>query len=218
MDSIKEQLKKELQPINFTERRKQEIVRHVEKTRRRKFNMPIWKYRAVFTAVILFAISFSFLSSNSTSNSVATQAAGGGRITFPDLLAFDSVKTLLLAMLFFVVYLLMKKNLKKKGRGLPKCAQCKNTWSRQTALRKFLKNEKITCPNCGVENYQTRKSRLKTSTFQILLPIMIICANVFDNGVYGMIVYLFYVILFGVALVPYYLELQLEDPRKEPLW
>ncbi|MCM3758570.1 hypothetical protein M3197_13980 [Sporosarcina aquimarina] len=218
MDSIKDSLKRELQTISFTEQRKQEMVQHVEKSWKSKFNTPVWKYRAVLTTVILFAISLVFFNSNTESTPVATQAAGGGKISFPDLLTSDSVKTILLAMLFFVVYLLLKKNLKKKGKGLPKCAQCKDTWSRQTALRKILKNEKIACPNCGAENHQTRKSSKKTSAFQILLPIMIICANIFDNGTYGMIVYLFYVILFGVALMPYYLELQLEDPKNEPLW
>lgn len=218
MDSIKDQLNAELQKITFDDKRKQELIHTVKKSREPKTLGPIWTYWMVFSAFVLLSLTLVFISRSMVNPTRVTQSEGGGTLTILDLLSYDSVKTVLLAALFLIIYGFFKRSIRKQGRALPTCANCGTKWTRKLALKKAFRNEKNPCPKCGMENYQTRKSRKKTSSFQLLTPLMIITANVFEHGIYGTFIYLVFLAIFIIRLVPYYVELQLEDSMNEPLW
>ncbi len=218
MDSIKDQLNTELQGIIFADERKQELIHNVKNSRKPKIRGSFWTYRIVLSSFVLLSMAFVWITRNEENPSNVTQADGGGALTIIDLLAYDSVKTLLLASLFLIIYGLFKRSIRKEGRTLPVCANCGAGWSQKLALKKAFRNEKTACPNCCEMNYQTRKSRKKTSLFQLFIPVMIIAANLFEHGIYGVFIYLAFLALLNIRLVPFYVELQLEDPMKEPLW
>ncbi|WOV83620.1 hypothetical protein PGH26_12115 [Sporosarcina jeotgali] len=218
MDSIKEQLNIELQRIIFDNKRKQELIHNVKNSRKPKTRGSVWTYRIVLSSFVLLSMAFVWINRNEENPSTVTQADGGGTLTIIDLLAYDSVKTLLLASSFLIIYGLCKRSIRKEGRTLPVCANCGAGWSRKLALKKAFRNEKTACPNCSEMNYQTRKSRKKMSLFQLFIPVMIIAANLFEHGIYGVFIYLAFLTLLNIRLVPFYVELQLEDPMNEPLW
>lgn len=218
MDSIKEQLNTELQKITFDGERKQQLIHTVKNSRKPKTRGPVWTYRIVLSSFVVLSMAFVWINRNAENPSTVTQADGGGTRTMMDLLAYDSVKTLLLAILFFIIYGLFKRSIRKEGRTLPVCANCGAMWTHKLGLKKAFRNEKTACPNCGEENYQTRKSRKKTSLFQLLIPVMIIAANLFEHGIYGVFIYLAFLALLNIRLVPFYVELQLDDPMNEPWW
>ncbi|MDW0110897.1 TIGR04104 family putative zinc finger protein [Sporosarcina aquimarina] len=218
MDSIKEQLNAELQKITFDDERKQELIHSVKNSRKPKTRAPVWTYRIVLSSFVLLSMAFGWINQNAENPSSVTQADGGGTLTIMDLLGYDSVKTLLLAILFFIIYGLFIRSIRKEGRTLPVCANCGAVWTHKLALKKAFRNEKTACPNCGEMNYQTRKSRKKTSLFQLFIPVMIIAANLFEHGIYGMVIYLAFLALLTIRLVPFYVELQLENPMDEPWW
>ncbi|REB05245.1 hypothetical protein DVB69_15950 [Sporosarcina sp. BI001-red] len=215
MDSIKDQLNTELQKITLDDMRKQEIIDNVKSSRESKTYEPVWKYRMVLMSFVLLSLTIAFINRKAPN---VTQAEGGETRNILDLLAYDSVKTVMLAVLFLMFYGVLKRSIRKQGRALPACANCGTIWTHKLALKKAFGNEKTSCPNCGEENYQTRNSRKKTSVFQLLMPLIIIMANVFENGFYGFFIYLVFLLVLNICLVPYYVELQLDDPMDEPWW
>lgn len=217
MDSIKDQLKKELQSISFSEERKQEVIHSTKQPRKKKKNWYVWTYRAVLSAAIVLAVSLVLLSRERDIPEM-TQAAGGNDFTWMSLLGHDSVKIVLLALAFLLFYSLLKRDLRKKEQSFPECANCGSVWTRSEALYMTFKNQKRNCSHCGVQNYQAKKSRKKTALFSSLIPFMILVSNVMQDSFFGIVVYLTFVALFAIALMPYYVTLQLEDPTKEPLW
>ena len=217
MDSIKNQLNKELQSISFSEERKQEVIHSVKQTRKKKVDWYVWTYRAILSAAIVLAISLVMVNKKGTAPKM-TQAAGGRNVSWNDLLGNDSVKILLIALTFVLFYSVLKWQIRKRAQRFPQCANCKHTWSRSASLFVSFKNQQKTCTYCGVQNYQTRKSRKKTSLFPLLVPFMIVIANVMEYSLLGIVVYLSCVTILAILLIPYYVTLQLKDPSKEPLW
>ncbi|MBD7908565.1 TIGR04104 family putative zinc finger protein [Sporosarcina gallistercoris] len=218
MDSVKEQMKMELLKIAFDDKRKQELILEVKSSRKQKPHRADWMYRAVLSSFVLLTIVLVILSNNIQDPPGVTQAEGKGGFSVLDLLAYDSVKMLVMACLFVLVYGLVKRNVRKQGREFPCCAHCGTTWNRKLALKKSFKNEETPCPNCGAGNYQSRKSRKKTSLFQLPIPFMIVVGNVFELSILGVVAYLAFLSVFALLVIPYYVELQLNDPVKEPWW
>lgn len=142
MDSIKDQLNTELQKITFSIERKQEIIHNVKSSREHKTRGRIWKYRIVLTSFILLSVAFMFINSKAGNSSSATQADGGGTLNFLGILTYDSVKTLLLAILFFIIYGLLKQSIRKQGSALPFCANCGSPWARKLAFKRHLEMKK----------------------------------------------------------------------------
>ncbi|SFD41263.1 cxxc_20_cxxc protein [Lentibacillus persicus] len=59
---------------------------------------------------------------------------------------------------------------------MPSCEKCGHTWSwKQTLKKSFTLDPAMKCPNCGEKQYQTRKSRKKSSflTFIIISPLLL---------------------------------------------
>lgn len=59
---------------------------------------------------------------------------------------------------------------------IPTCENCHNKWSwKQTIKKTFTLDPAMTCPYCGKKQYQTQKSKTKSSFFNaiILLPLLI---------------------------------------------
>ncbi|MGG0643499.1 TIGR04104 family putative zinc finger protein [Sporosarcina gallistercoris] len=218
MDSIKEQMKMELSKVAFDDKRKQELILKVKSSRKQKTHRADWLYRTVLSSFVLLTVVLVILSNHVPDPSGVTQAEGKGGFSVLDLLAYDSVKMLIMASFFVLLYGVVKRSVRKKGREFPSCAHCGTTWNRKLAIKKSFKNEETLCPNCGAGNYQSRKSKKKTSLFQIPIPFMIIAGNVFELSILGIVAYLAFLSVFTLLVIPYYVELQLNDPVKEPWW
>lgn len=218
MDPIKQQMKMELHTIAFDDKRKQELILKVKNSRKQKTYRTDWMYRVVLSSFVLLTVVLVILSNNRQDSPGVTQAEGKGVLSVSNLLANDSMKLLLMTCFFVLLYGLVKRTVRKQGRAFPTCAYCEMTWNRKLALKKSFKNEVIHCPNCGSGNFQSRQSRKKTSLFQLGIPFMLLAGNVFELSLLGVIAYLTYLSIFTILVLPYYVELQREDPTKEPWW
>ena len=216
MDSIKDRLNKELQSIAFSEQRKEEVIQNVTSPRKKTRNARVWTARFVLAAV--FVLSFGFvLLQRQEGAPETTQAARESGESLLNLFTYDSVKIGLMLLAFAVFYGIMKRHLRKQKREFPDCANCGVGWSRSDTMKLVGKGEKRACPHCGTKNFQTRKSRVKTSVFQLPIPFMIVIANVLNYSILGVVLYLVLVFLLIMALMPYYVKLQLDDPNQEPI-
>ncbi|WJY27595.1 MULTISPECIES: TIGR04104 family putative zinc finger protein [Sporosarcina] len=218
MDSIEQRLKEQLETITFSDDDRKRMIRRVKEEAPKKRVSYVWRYRTVLVAAILLAVVLAGIGLQSPSSPKSHQAAGSTTEQLIQLLGYDSVKTVLLVLLFVSVYALLKWNLKKQRQGLPVCPNCGTVWSRRLALKKFWRGKKVDCPHCGTANYQTKKSRWKTALFNLFIPLLIPVSNLFDASLYGTLVFLGLYFIFMTVLIPYYVDLQLDDPDKEPLW
>ncbi|MFB4168241.1 TIGR04104 family putative zinc finger protein [Virgibacillus sp. JSM 102003] len=91
---------------------------------------------------------------------------------------------------------------------MPICQNCHNKWSfKQTINKSFTLDPWMTCPYCEEKQYQTKKSRMKSSLLNaiILLPLLI---NIFFDipGVFllGLFPVVFLIVM---SLYPFIVEL-----------
>lgn len=85
---------------------------------------------------------------------------------------------------------------------MPTCENCNNKWSwKQTIKLTTTLNPAIHCPHCGDKQYQTQKSKTKSSflTIIILLPLLL---NIFFD-IPGAILLSLIPVLFIVAMLLY---------------
>ncbi len=218
MDSIEKRLKEELDSISFSDERRNRLIRSVKSSPKRRGKHPVWRYRAVFAASILLALVLAGGGLRKPESAEVHRASGSTVENFLQLIAYDSVKTVLLVLLFISIYALAKRNLNKQEKGLPICPECGMVWSRKQALKKYWRGKKVDCPRCGTAVHLTRKSQRRTALFSIGTPLMLLFANLFESSLYGSTLFLVLYVTLMVTMIPYYIDLQLEDPDKEPLW
>ncbi|WP_025785436.1 TIGR04104 family putative zinc finger protein [Sporosarcina sp. D27] len=218
MESIKDSLKRELQTIAFTEQSKIEVVHNVKKVHLKNEHALVWRYRTILTLVILLGCGLALLNGNVIKQLSTTQIVNAGTLAFSDIFVYDWVKTILLGIAFLIAYALLKVCFKVKNTEFPMCANCGTACSRAVALKIYSRKKGSSCAQCGAVNYQTRKSLKKTLAFQMLTPFMIIIANMFDNVVLGMLVYLGFLIILSIYVIPFLVELQTDNPKDEPYW
>ncbi|GKV69691.1 hypothetical protein NCCP2716_21890 [Sporosarcina sp. NCCP-2716] len=218
MDSIEKRLKEDLDSISFSDDRRTELIRTVKSASKRRGKHPVWRYRVVFAASILLALVLAAGGLRKPDSAEVHQASDSTADNLLQLLGYDSVKAVLLVLLFISVYTLAKRSLNKRGKGLPVCPECGTVWSRKQALKKYWRGKKVDCPHCGTAVFLTRKSQRVTAFFSLGTPLLLVFSNLFENSLYGSTLYLILYFLLMNVLVPYYIDLQLEDPDKEPLW
>nr|WP_255551423.1 TIGR04104 family putative zinc finger protein [Sporosarcina sp. E16_8] len=130
----------------------------------------------------------------------------------------DFSKAILFISFFIILRILIKRSLQKSGKGLPVCVECGKEWTYREALKRSMKNREITCPYCNKKQYRTKKSLLKGSVLNILIPFSVIVPQLFDNILLGIVIHITCSGYAMLSLSPYYLELQQKDPINDPLW
>lgn len=217
MDGMKEQLEKELHTMKLSQERKEQILQTVRKEKPGRRGTGKWRYRTVLVSFVLLAISFTYinLASPATAPSVTTATGDSTHLEWMALLRSDWTRTAALLLITFVIYLLFKRNIRKQHRQFPACTNCGTRWTRKQTLS--LGNSKK-CPYCGETQYQTRKSAKTINKFGFFIPFLIIVAQIFNSTFVGLLVYILSVFLLYLLVSPYYIELQSNNPDKEPLW
>ncbi|MGE7919153.1 TIGR04104 family putative zinc finger protein [Viridibacillus sp. NPDC093762] len=100
---------------------------------------------------------------------------------------------------------------------LPVCENCYEEWSWRFSIKKmFILNRAMSCPSCGENQYQTRKSRIRMSQLVLLSNVVLLINAFFDF--YWWEIVLMYVAIIATAfiLLPYNLKLQNDEDLK--LW
>lgn len=95
---------------------------------------------------------------------------------------------------------------------MPACQNCGKPWSWGQTIKTLFK---LTCPYCGVKQYESASSRMKSSMF-MLIPLLLLPINVWFQLSFVMIaITAFLLVAIILACYPFILELSNE---KEPYW
>lgn len=95
---------------------------------------------------------------------------------------------------------------------MPTCENCNNTWSwKQTMKKMMILNPAMSCPYCDKKQYQTKKSRMKTSLTTMIIFIPLFIRIIFD--VQGELLLILFPVLglIVILLMPYLLEIKSEE-------
>ena len=91
---------------------------------------------------------------------------------------------------------------------MPICKNCRNNWSwKQTVKKMFTLDTGMKCPYCGENQYQTQKSKKRTSILNsiVLLPLLL---NIFFDIPIVMLLSLFPVLfIIVISLSPFIMHL-----------
>ncbi|MET3576649.1 TIGR04104 family putative zinc finger protein [Bhargavaea ullalensis] len=99
---------------------------------------------------------------------------------------------------------------------MPICTNCHHQWTRRELWKASLSlKPSMTCPHCGAEQYQTKRSRKKTSMLLAVIPVTMLLSMLVDWGWGSLVLYLFIVTDAIVVFYPKGVELTGEE---EPLW
>lgn len=216
MNRIKKDLHNELQSLSLSSEKRQYIVKKSTGNWSKKKRESNWSYRFVLTAFTILGLSFGFLlwKQEGTNNLEITTTAKEA-IAIEKLFSYDFSKTILLIGIFVFIRILIKNRINKKAHRLPICLNCGEEWSFRNALKNSMKSREVKCPQCGYEQYRTKKSLNKTSLLNFILPFGIIVAQLFNHVMLGFSVFTACALAFVISLSPYMIELQEEDPMKE---
>lgn len=95
-----------------------------------------------------------------------------------------------------------------KENKMPICKNCRNNWSwKQTVKKMFTLDTGMKCPYCGENQYQTQKSKKRTSILNsiVLLPLLL---NIFFDIPIVMLLSLFPVLfIIVISLSPFIMHL-----------
>lgn len=221
MNQIKKDLQKELQSITLSDEKKQFIVKKAEINKMKHQRGSKWSYRFVLATFTIFMVGFAFLllQPDRTPKEVTNAAKPEENMSIVnELFASDWVKAILLLTIFIGIRVIVKRSLVKKGKGLPVCVKCGEEWPYREALKMSMKNESVTCSHCGKKQYKTRKSSVKASTLNFLIPLGILVAQFFNHILLGYFIHVTGTIWLIIVLTPYLIELQEGDPMIKPLY
>ncbi|WP_407681711.1 TIGR04104 family putative zinc finger protein [Pseudalkalibacillus salsuginis] len=105
---------------------------------------------------------------------------------------------------------------------MPTCQVCQREWTwKQTFIRQFRFNHRMTCPSCGESQYISAKTRKKMIGYVILIPfILMSLMAIIDVTVINIspgLLYLSEVCVFAILifLLPFFIEI---TNTEEPLW
>ena len=223
MNKFKVDLHRELQTLSLSKERKQQISTKAKTNTIRAKRHSEWKYRIVLVTCTILTLGFSYLLWQqkdplplSPSQTAASNQSDTTTIWME--LNNDFIKSILLVSIFVLLYIYLKRRLRKKGKGLPVCVKCNEEWSYGEALKCSMKNGEITCPKCKQKQYRTKKSSQRGGLIGFLIPFMILVSQIFNNTLIGIVVYFSCLLFIYLGLTPYYIELQEEDPINEPLY
>ncbi len=220
MNPFKKDLEDELQAFSLSDEKKRLIAKEVRKQRSKSVNGSSWSYRFALATFMIFSLSFGFLLVQQENRGEKTGATIEPDVTstFLNLFASDWMKGLLLISIFISIRFFVQRTLIKKGKNLPTCIECGEEWSYREALKMSMKNELVTCPNCGKKQYKTRKSSMKASMLNFLIPLGILIAQAFDHILFGYLLHATGTLWLIITLTPYLIEFQEDDPITKPLY
>lgn len=220
MNQIKKNLQKELQSITLSDEKKGAIVRKINREKKH-VNRGSWSYRFVLATFTVFMVGFGFLllQPNDAPTEVTNAAKREETSSIVNgFFASDWAKSILLIGIFIGIRIIIKRSLNRKGKGLPACIKCGEEWPYREALKMSMKNESVACVHCGKKQYKTRKSSLKASALNFLVPLGILVAQFFDHILLGYFIHATGTIWLIIVLTPYLIEFQEEDPIIKPLY
>lgn len=95
---------------------------------------------------------------------------------------------------------------------MPTCQNCHEKWSwKQTIKKSLTLLVGMTCPYCSERQYQTARMRRRTT----LIPIIIVPFIMIGHHFFGFsplyMLFLFGILLLGIAINPFFIELASEE-------
>ncbi|CAM3212037.1 TIGR04104 family putative zinc finger protein [Filibacter tadaridae] len=221
MSQFKKDLLRELQPMSLSAEKKQLIATKSKAKVHNQKRRVNWQYRIVLATFTVFALGFGYLlrQQGDSANSLQGASPDEALTTINwSILDNDILKTILFFSFFIVLRFLLKRGLRKRGKGLPVCVECGEEWSYREALKQSMKNGGTTCPYCTKKQYRTKKSVKKTAMLNFFIPFITLVPHLFTNILLGIVVYAICAAYMLFSLSPYYMELQEDDPINEPFW
>jgi len=221
MNQFKEDLNKELQSITLSAKKEKQIISKLKSNLHNEKRRVHWQYRFVLATFTVFALGFSYLltqQKDSTEKNTGATYKETVMNTNWSILNNDLSKSILLIIIFIIAYSLIKQNLNKNRKGLPLCTNCGEEWTYKKALKVSMTSKEVLCPNCHQKQYRTKKSSLRATKLNFFIPFITIIPLLFDNGFFGIILYISCTVLLICSLNPFISELQGNDSSNDPLW
>lgn len=221
MNEFKRDLQDELQSLSLSDKKKQLIVEKIKSSEMRSKRGSSWSYRLVLATFTFFMVGFGYLLLQQKDVVKETTSAADPTVDLSNIgrwLTSDWSKGSILIGIFIGIRIIVKKFLHRKGKGLPACIECGEEWSYREALKISMKNAVVTCPNCKKKQYKTRKSTTKASMLNFLPPLGILVGQLFSYTLLGFLIHAVGSIWLIIALTPFLIELQEEDPIIKPLY
>ncbi|WP_153722727.1 TIGR04104 family putative zinc finger protein [Sporosarcina cascadiensis] len=219
MDGMKDKLHAELQDMKLSDQRKKQMLRAVKESGRKKVKPWKWRYRTVLVSFVLLALSFTYISLDSPQgNQQGVNSAVPAEETAFSMTArlqSDLLKIVILLLLSLAAYTVLRRNIRKKNRTFPVCSNCGEQWTRKQS---FMFTNRKTCPYCGKTQYQSMKSTRQMLKLNMFIPFFLVMSQIFHGAFYGILIAILPIAVIYIPISPYYVELQSENPDKEPLW